>query len=226
MGYMYRHNPFVKETLKRVRSGELGHIFSVEGHMSRLDTKEAREWMATFKGGMMFYLGCHLIDLVMLIKGTPTNVIPLNTATGIDGVDSEDFGFAVLQYPGATAFVRVSATEVGGGHRRQLVVCGEYGTVEIRPLECPTDTHAMLTSEKHESLTDVTKSRTGVFSQKYEHVACEPFHRYRDMMNDFAAMVRGEMENPYTLDYELALFKVIMQCCGFEIGGLHADTTV
>ena len=33
-------------------------------------------------------------------------------------------------------------------------------------------------------------------------------------MKSFAAMVRGEKENPYTLDYELALFRTIMKCCG------------
>jgi hypothetical protein len=34
------------------------------------------------------------------------------------------------------------------------------------------------------------------------------------MMQAFGAMVRGETLNPYTADYELELFKVIMRCCG------------
>lgn len=43
---------------------------------------------------------------------------------------------------------------------------------------------------------------------------CEPFQRYEDVLSSFAAMVRGEKENPYTLDYELELFKTILTCCG------------
>jgi len=33
------------------------------------------------------------------------------------------------------------------------------------------------------------------------------------MMSAFAAMVRGDTENPYTLDYELKLFKTLLKCC-------------
>jgi len=29
--------------------------------------------------------------------------------------------------------------------------------------------------------------------------------------------VRGETANPYTPDYELALFKLILQCCGVTV---------
>jgi hypothetical protein len=36
------------------------------------------------------------------------------------------------------------------------------------------------------------------------------------MMASFAAMVRGEKENPYAYDYELELYKMVLQCCGGE----------
>jgi hypothetical protein len=36
------------------------------------------------------------------------------------------------------------------------------------------------------------------------------------MLFAFAEMVRGERENPYTTEYELELFKVILRCCGME----------
>ena len=45
----------------------------------------------------------------------------------------------------------------------------------------------------------------------------EPFQRYEAMLEAFAAMVRGELENPYTLDYELTLFRTILQACGMEV---------
>ena len=45
----------------------------------------------------------------------------------------------------------------------------------------------------------------------------ETFDRYQDMMRAFAAMVRWETENPYTLDYELTLFRTLLTCCGVKI---------
>lgn len=217
VGYMYRYNPYVREVAEKVKRGELGHVFSVEAHMSRMDDKVTREWFSTFKGGMMFYLGCHIVDLIMEIQGVPTEVIPLNTVTGIDGIESEDFGFAVLKYPGAVSFARVSATELGGGYRRQLVVCAEKGTVEICPIEAPAGGAHMLKAGKRECFFSDTKNNTGVFSRNFEAFETEPFQRYMDMMKAFASMVRGDMENPRTYDYELCVFKTLLKCCGFEI---------
>ncbi len=214
VGYMYRYNPLIADAITRAKGGELGHIYSVEAHMSRHDGRATREWFSTFKGGMMFYLGCHLVDLVMQIQGVPEQVIPYNTVTGIDGVDSEDFAFAVLKYPNATSLIRVGGTEIGGFDRRQFVICGEKGTIEIRPLErilsAAKDPYVM-TSEMREVFC------TADGHIRDENTVTEPFHRYKKMMSSFAAMVRGEIENPYTLDYELSLYKQIMKACGEEI---------
>ncbi|MBE6602002.1 MAG: Gfo/Idh/MocA family oxidoreductase [Ruminococcaceae bacterium] len=208
IGYMYRYNPLISRAIERAKNGEFGTIYSVEAHMSRLDKKTTREWFESFKGGMMFYLGCHLVDLVLQIQGMPTNVIPLNTATGLDGVDTEDLGFAVLQYPHGVSVIRMGGTEVGGFARRQLVICGSKRTLEIKPLERGTEEKYMLTAAQTERYLDgdghTQKAVTDV----------GPFQRYEAMMYAFAQMVRGEKTNPYTLDYELQLYKLILACCG------------
>ena len=211
IGYMYRYNPFIADAVRRAKAGEFGQIFSVEAHMSRYDPKETREWFGTFKGGMMFYLGCHLVDLVLQIQGTPTRVIPLNTVTVLDGVRTEDLGFAVLQYPHATSVIRMGGVEVGGSKRRQLVICGENRTVEIRPLEKSVS----VASNKYTYCTQKTERYfDDMGSVVCEDETSEPFGRYDGMMIAFAEMVRGEKENPYTLDYELELFRTVMRCCG------------
>ena len=213
LGYMYRYNPFISDAIRRARVGEFGSIYSVEAQMSRLDTKETREWFASFKGGMMFYLGCHLLDIVLQIQGLPEKVIPLNTVTGIDGVNTEDLGFAVLQYPNAISVVRMGGTEMGGTRRRQLVICGSERTVEIRPLEAglkgATEKYMYTCKKCERYMGEDGRTQTPEFES-------EPFQRYEAMLESFAAMVRGEKENPYTLDYELSLFKVLLQACGVE----------
>ena len=213
-GYMYRYNPLISKAIERAQAGEFGKIYSVEAHMSRLDSKTTREWFASFRGGMMFYLGCHLVDLVMQVLGEPSEVIPLNTRTGLDGVDTEDLGFAVLKYPNAISVIRMGGTEVGGSSRRQLVICGSKGTIEIKPLErgVPEAEHG-----KFWLYAESSEYRLGE-NPKPDHVCekSESFQRYEAMLEAFAKMVRGEKENPYTADYELKLYKVILKCCGME----------
>ena len=213
-GYMYRYNPFIADAIARAKLGEFGRIYSVEAHMSRLDPLAVREWLEVFEGGMMFYLGCHLVDLVMQIQGVPDRVVPFNTRTGQKGINTEDFGFAVLQYPNATSVIRTAATELGGMRRRQLVICGEDRTIEIKPLE-QTVEDAAEEYVKFNKKVEVSRDEQG--AQVREEFVSAPFQRYRAMLLAFAAMVRGETQNPNTLDYELALFKTVLRCCGMKV---------
>ena len=213
IGYMYRYNPYISDVINRAKAGELGKIYSVEAHMSRPVSKALREWLSTFKGGMMFFLGCHLVDLVMQIQGVPSEVIPINTVTGLDGVGAEDLGFAVLKYPDGVSVIRTGGSEIGGFNRRQLVVCGSETTVEIRPLEVlvsDKDRRYMISTEKSECFLDELGKAKKINDKTL------PFQRYETMLCAYAEMVRGEKQNPYTLDYELELFRVIMKCCGAE----------
>lgn len=213
IGYMYRYNPYVNECIKRANAGEIGDIYSVETHMSRTDNTTVRSWLGSFKGGMMFYLGCHLVDLVLQVQGIPLEVIPFNCSTGFDGIDAEDNSLALLRYERGYSIVRVAGTENGGFGRRQLVIMGKKGTYEIKPLEIivPQEERKMCyatRTTKREVICNEDGSKDETVSTS------EQFGRYAAMLAAFAAMVRGEKENPYTLDYELDLFKTILKCCG------------
>ena len=61
---MYRYNAAVKYCKELKESGKLGDIFSVEAQMSVYHDSEKRKWLNKFNGGMMFFLGCHLVDIV------------------------------------------------------------------------------------------------------------------------------------------------------------------
>ena len=207
-GYMYRYNPCVVELIDKVRSGKLGEILSVEAQMNCSHNKETRQWMETFPGGILSFLGCHLIDLILLIQGMPKRVIPLNKCTGADGVTAEDFGMAVFEYDKGVAFAKVNALEAGGFFRRQLVVSGTKGTVELRPLEAY--------SGEPGSLLYTTKRECHSFDwvDRGESTDSEVYERYDKMMGSFGAMVRGEKVNPYSYDYELNLYRTILEACG------------
>ncbi|MBR7133138.1 MAG: Gfo/Idh/MocA family oxidoreductase [Clostridia bacterium] len=205
-GYMYRYNPAVVETLKEIKNGELGDIISVDTAMSCTHSIEMRKHVGNFKGGMLFFLGCHLIDLIYTIKGMPEKIIPLSRASGLDGLNVEDFGMAVLEYESGVSVAQTNDIEYGGFPCRHLRVVGSKKTVEIKPLEMFIGNNLMSSVKTVYSSLD--------WCDKGESCEFEPFGRYSNMLNSFAAMVRGEKTNPYTLDYELELYKLILKCCG------------
>ena len=209
-GYMYRFNPKVKEALEKIKRGDLGRIYAVEAHMSCKHTPEIRQWLENFKGGMMFFLGCHLVDLMYQIQGEPEEIIPLTCSTGIGDIYTEDYGMVVFKYPNGISFAKTCDNECGGFMRRQLVICGEKGTIEIKPFE--VGVHGGQYTAASESY-----NATGEhWSEPWIESKTDLYNRYDDMVYNFAELVRGK-ENPYSYDYELNLYKLVLKSCGMEI---------
>ena len=205
MAYMYRYNHAIRDCMKRVEQGELGEIYQVTAVMNTGHSAEKRNWLGNFRGGIQFFLGCHMIDLVYRFQGLPQAIHPFLKSTGFDGVTSTDVSHALFEYPNGISTVEATSAEVNGYGRRQLVVCGSLGTYEIEPLEAPT--HAYFIPAKD----------AATYADRRREIELPPFDpkcRYDDMMIDFARFVRGEAENPYTPSYELTLQKLLMYCCG------------
>lgn len=211
-GYMYRYNPAVLKLKEDIANGKLGQITCVEAQMSRVDTPRKRAWLGNYPGGMLYFLGCHLIDLVFGILGQPQEVIPLSTRSGIDGVDAEDIGMAVFKYQNGVSFVKSSGVEIGGYERRQLVVSGTGGTVELHPLEWwTTDPVEGWVSSQTTTVREAFDPRWAVHGDQHD---TEVFDRYIPMYTAFADYVRGNKVNPYDYEYERALHKLILRACG------------
>lgn len=216
LGYVYRFNPMVKNALELKNSGELGEVYSVEAHMSVYHDENKRRWLKTFKGGMMFYLGCHLVDAACMFLGFPEQVIPLSTSTGNDGIDSEDFGCAILKYDNGSAYIRTCASEVNGFGRRGITVAGTRGTVQIYPTEqhiSSCDTDLDLISKARITLLKEHPNQWGFGGTEY---TSDPFNRYAPMLLQFAAQVRGEEGYVMPLCYERKLMKTLALACGAD----------
>ena len=216
MGYMYRYNPCLLRALEAVRAGRLGQVYSVEAQMDCIHLPAMRDWFSTFRGGVMYYLGCHLVDLILQIQGEPMKITPLNRPVEPDRHAGNDFGMALFEYADGVSFAKTCAVEPGGYMRRQLVICGTRGTIEIKPFEAPAKGPMMLTSGMNEwYLSEGADSLP--WGDAGTHSETAPFNRYEAMLLGFAQMVRGERENPYSLDYERRLHKYVLRACGFPI---------
>lgn len=206
LGYMYRYNPAIQKTFELINEGKLGEIYSINAEMSTFHSPKYRKWLTNFGGGIMYILGCHLIDLIVYIMGKPQKVHALLKHSMLDGVDLADNNLAVLEYEKALARVFVSSVEVNGFGRRQFMVSGSKGTVNICPLERPLT---------------VTYSDTEIANTAYEdRKIILPFEdntasgRYDEMVKDFYAYIFGEKENPFTYEHEYNVQAVLDEIVG------------
>lgn len=203
LGYMYRYNPAVLKCLEHIKNGDLGEIFSINAEMSTYHSVDYKKWLTNFDGGIMYILGSHLVDLIVYILGEPDRVTSFLKHTRLDDVDFEDNNLAVLEYEKALARIFVSSVEVNGWGRRQLMVSGSRGTVNIVPIEnnC-TMTYAD------------TEISTNPYEDMKQNVGINDIPkdcRYDDMMRDFYAYIQGTKKNPFSYEHEYLVQKVLYE---------------
>ena len=213
LAYAYRGNPAIRFAVNAVKSGWLGEIFEIHAVMSRYDgdNNDYRRWLAQFKGGAMYIFAGYLVDVVVTMLGRPDKVTPFLRQTRDDGLI--DSGLAVLEYPKATATIRVSVEEVDGMKHRRLIVCGTKGTVEVCPLETPSDRY--FTDSLHARLT--LKHDVPGYAAGTHMVDCGPMgDRYAPQLKEFAQIVRGCLANPFDYRHELLVQEVLLSASGYN----------
>lgn len=205
MGYMFRNNPAMQFCFQAVREGWLGRISEVHCVMGKLPSDSERKSLLRYRGGTMFEFGGHLIDLVVTVLGKPDRITSYRRQTRPETDLLDDTALAVFEYPRALATIRVSVVEVAGEQRRQLVVCGDEGTIDIRPLEPP-------------SLRLTLARPRDRFRRGYQEVAMPRMPgRYDDQLRELAQIIRGETANPYSFDHDLTVQEALLSASGYSL---------
>lgn len=204
MGYMYRYNPAVMMLREFLRQEWLGEPFEVHCVMSKVIGRDGRAGLAKYRGGLMFELGCHIIDLVVGVLGKPERVTSYaqHVAEIDDGLS--DNMLAVLEYPRSLATVKSSAMEVEGFSRRHFVVCGTQGTFHIQPLDNPAATIALAEPR-------------GAYRAGYQEVSFGRFARYIDDMADMAKIIRREKDADFSYGHDLAVQGTVLRSSGISV---------
>ena len=154
----------------------------------------------------MYILGSHLVDLIVYILGEPQSIHPFMKRTGLDGVMFDDNCLAVLEYDKAIARIFVSSVEVNGFGRRQLMVSGSRGTVNICPLERPitmTYSDVEIADARYEDRKKILNFEDNTATGRYD-----------DMMRDFYAYIKGTKKNPYSYEHDYLVQKVLSEIIG------------
>lgn len=201
MGYMFRYNPAVVLLREALRKGWVGEVFEVQTVMSKVVSPGERKRLAEFPGGIMFELGCHVIDLVVGVLGKPTKITAFAQHASPQTDTLVDNMLAVFDYPRAIASVKSSAQEVDGSERRQFTVCGTEGTFHIQPLDKPM---VRLTYSKPR----------GEFKAGYQEVRVPQYARYVGDAADMAAIIRGEKPCDFSYEHDRTVQRSVLQASG------------
>jgi len=176
--------------------GWLGEVFEVTAVIGKRCTPEERTRFAEFPGGIMFEIGCHMLDLAMSVLGAPEEVVSMTQQLSA-GDHLTDHVVTLLRYPRAIANVRINALEVDGGLQRRFVVSGTEGTFHIQPMD---GAQARLT---------LLQSR-GKFSKGMQSLTFPKFTRYVADAADMAQVIRGEKEPSFSREHDLAVQRTLL----------------
>jgi len=204
MGYMYRYNPAILLLREFLTNGWLGDIFEVHTVMSKVVPADNRSGLAEYPGGMMFELGCHILDLTIGVLGKPDSVTSYRQHSAPIQDDLLDNMLAVLTYPQAIATVKSSAQEVEGFARRHFVVCGTKGTFHIQPLDRPAAQIALAEPQ-------------GNYKRGYQEITFPRYSRYAADAADMVRVLRGEKPNDFPYKHDLIVQETLLKACGLPI---------
>jgi len=209
IGYMYRGNPALKFAWNAARSGWLGDVSFVEADMNHdYGFAGYAEFISGFKGGILYNLGCHLVDMALpLVRGGFRSAHPFIGDAPGDPPGSRTAGAALLRFEGTDVLIRTSSNMPGSILCRRLRVDGTNGTLEIRPIE-------RFDGERLTLEMTLKNPAGGYGAGRHELDFGVQTDRYADQLLDLAAIVRGDKPNDQDYDRDLLVHEIALKACG------------
>ena len=200
IGYMYRGNPALQFAWKFVADGGLGDVAFIEADMNH-DYGEPNypDYIASFKGGILYNLGCHLIDFILpMMPGLPARAHVVRLPAPGDPADAGTNCVSVLEWPRATVTVRTARHAACA--TRWLRIQGTKGAIDLRPIERFDGKDLSLT------MTADGAVRTVSFGVQAD--------RYAGQLLRLASIIRGEVPNDQDYDRDLRTHEITLKACG------------
>ena len=211
IGFMFRDNPAFQFALRAIRGGLLGGVFSIEADMDHNYGGEAyqTDYIGKFPGGIMYILGCHLIDFTVAALGRPRTVTPFLKSAPGDPEGIRNFCMAVLEYPHALAVLRACSRSAEPTSGRSMRIAGTNGVLRFSPVE--------RYDGKPVEVSLTLAKGAGEFPAGSHTLRFPPqTDRYIEQLRLFAKVLRGEAEDPYTYDHDDLVHQVILAASGLR----------
>ncbi|MBP5640997.1 MAG: Gfo/Idh/MocA family oxidoreductase [Victivallales bacterium] len=206
MGYMFRGNPVFKFIRHLVENNAFGEIFSIDMDMDHCyGGAHYEDYLSQLRGGIMFNLGCHLIDFIVALLGEPEKVHPFlkTTTQAVKGAITNSL--AVLEYPHATANVRACCPKPGP--KRHCRIGGTKGCCEFAPLEMFNGQPLVLEM--------FVKDAVCGFQPGQHKITFPPQHdRYIVQLQELADVIQGTAKPEYSYEHDYIVHKVTLEAAG------------
>ena len=208
MGYMFRGNPAMQLSIKAVKEQWLGDVFEVQAGMSHGYGGESYQaYLSHFPGGIMFNLGCHLVDFIVAILGRPEAVTPFlkstKTPENATPNNSKNNCLSIIEYANTIVSLHACDLEADGINQRRLKISGSKGSIELSPLEIIGDTpltmQLILTEDNSEY---AAGTHTISFAARRD--------RYEEQLLELAHIIKREATAPYSYAHDQLVQEVVL----------------
>ena len=209
-GFMFRGNPAFQFCIAAIRNKLIGEVFELEADMNHCYGGEPyQEYIGKFAGGIMYNLGCHLIDFVVAALGRPEKVTPfLKSAPGYPASVRNNC-MAVLEYPHAIATLRSCSRDIANTDGRRMKIVGTNGSIAFNPLE--------RFDGKPVELSLNLAAAAGEFPAGKHTLRFPPqADRYEAQLLELARIIRGEIQNPYSYEHDCLVHEVTLAAAGYN----------
>jgi predicted dehydrogenase len=201
VGYMWRYHPGIGKALEAAREGWLGQVYLLKAVIgNQLPAKRRPEW-GEFPGGVMFELGCHVIDPMVRLMGKPKKVTPiLQTAAGSH--DSfRDNTVATLEWDHVIGIVQATSVQHDSSRSRTFEIHGTNGSAIVNPIEPP-------------KMTINLAKAAGPYKAGAQPIEMPAYERFVDDFAELAAAIRGEGKLRVTPREDLLVEDAVLRCSG------------
>lgn len=101
LAYVVRYMPHMRRLKEALDSGRYGVPFSAQCWVEAYLQPRPDSWLSKkdkLGGGVLFSHGCHYVDALMWLLGTPKQVTAMGTRAGTEWMESEGTSHALMQF--------------------------------------------------------------------------------------------------------------------------------
>jgi predicted dehydrogenase len=201
LGYMWRYHPGISKALEAARQGWLGSVYLLRASISNQLARDRRAEWGRFPGGVMFELGCHVIDPMVRLMGRPAKVTPIlrNESPVPDAL--HDNTVAVLEWNKAMGIVQASNLQADSNRYRAFEIFGSNGCATVNPIEPPA------------MVVDLAKA-AGPYAKGRQNIPMPDYRRFVADFADLASVMRSKGRLPISGEVDLAVEDAVLRCSG------------
>lgn len=203
IGYQFRYTPAMAKLREIVHAGILGDVFFCRARMGKDKASYERleRELRDFPGGTFFELGCHALDYIVGLMGTPTAATAVLRTDYDRDTSLADNTIGVFEFSGGIASIESSMMEIEPFVHRRLEIFGTAGTAIVQPIGGES-LHLTLES-------DHLPYRLGP-----QDVPLGSWPMFAGDIQEFAACIRGRKGPDYGMAHDLAAQQALLQACG------------